>query len=103
MLTNEMMLHRMFVRYCNTHVVTRVSYLSKSSKITLESTFENYLSVKVGKLKSIENFIMVVEQRGIMKMAYKITAPVKINIKNQDTHFLLESIDGQLKIVFSNS
>jgi|GEM_PF-6480248 len=103
MFTDEMMLHRMFVRYCNTHVVTRVSYLSKSSTMTLESTFKNYIAVSVTKLRSIEEFIAVIEQKGIMKMAFRITAPVKIAVNNRDTHFLLETVDGELKIVFRNS
>lgn len=103
MYTDEMMRHRMFVRYCDTHVVTRVSCLSKSSTIALESTFENPLIVKVSKFKSIEQFILMAEQKGIMKMAFKIRESIKIKNKNRETHFLLETVDGKIEIIFRNS
>ncbi|WP_281862684.1 hypothetical protein [Planomicrobium okeanokoites] len=103
MFTDEMMRHRMFVRYCETHVVTSVSCLSDSTSITLNSTLENPLIMKVTKFKSIEQFIIVAEQKGIMKIAIKITEPIKIKDKNRETHFLLETVDGQMEIIFRNS
>lgn len=103
MFTDEMMLYRMFLRYCNSHAATKVSCLSKSSSIKLESTLENYIRVKVAKFKNVEEFILVVEQKGIMKLAFKIESPVKFQDKNHDTNFLLETVDGELEIVFRNS
>lgn len=103
MYTDEMMRHKMFVSDCESHVVTKVSCLSNSTSIILESTFENPLTVKVSKFKSIEQFILVAEQKGNMKMAFKITEPIKIKNKNLDTHYLLETADGVLEIVFRNS
>ena len=103
MITDEMMLHRMFVRYCNTQVVTVVSYCSKSSAITIASTVENFVEVKIAKFKSIERFIIVVDQKDIMKVAFRVIAPVKFKIGKYNPSFMLETADGDLEIVFRNS
>ena len=103
MITDEMMLHRMFVRYCNTHVVTVVSYRSKSSAMTIATTVENSVAVKVAKFKSIERFIIVIDQKNIMKLAFRVIAPIKFKNGKYNPSFLLETADGELEIVFRNS
>lgn len=103
MYTDESMLHRSFVKYFNTHEVTKVSYHSKSSSIVLEATFENPIAVSISEIKSIEQFTIVAVQKGIVKMAFKIKASVAKKSNKPDIQFLLETIDGEFEIVFRNS
>ena len=93
----------MFVRYSETHMVTMISYLSKTSSLKIVSTFENPLTAKIEKFKSIEYFILVVNQKNIMKMAFRIISPVKFKGNEYDASFLLETPDGELGINFRDS
>ena len=103
MITNDMMIHKMFVRCSETHTVTMISYLSKTSSLKIVSTFENPLTVKIEKFKSIERFIIVVNQKNIMKVAFGILSPIKFISAEYDASFLLETTDGELKITFRDS
>lgn len=84
MYTDESMLHRSFVKYFNTHEVTKVSYHSKSSSMVLEATFDNPIVVSIPEIISIEQFTIVAVQKGIMKMAFKIKEPVERKSKKAE-------------------
>lgn len=103
MITDEMMLYRLFNRFCETHFVTLVSYHSKSSAMTLTSTIENRVRVKVRKFKSIERFILEIAQGKCVRLRFLICTPLKYRHDNFEPAFLLETEEGIVKIIFRNS
>lgn len=103
MITDDMMLYRLFNRVCQNHLVTIVSYRSKSTTMTVASSYDYPVTVKVLKFRSIDDFIFGIAQVDILRMRFRICMPVRYKNDRYAPSFLLETAEGELEVIFRNS
>lgn len=103
MITEDMMMFRMFKRLCSEQVIMAVHYQSKKSDMNLRSIPEEPIHIKVGKFVSIEKFIVIIKVGRHIQMKFLVTQPPKFNHNSFKPKSILETGDGTLTIEYCNS